>query len=339
MNNFDLKGLNDLIPYRDICKTNDEYMDKINNMPHIGLTTEALYVLTPDMSVLFTPKLRYYKNLVENEINIHINEASRLLEGDKTGELTKYILKKTREAVTTLVHNAMSHYNITSGNDIGWSNITSEKPTIVGFPSSVERTVYFHYLVAELFRCWLELQDRYIHVIDGEGYYDVLLLYTSLLNRYPDKEFQLMKNEGQGNLPQLTERPKLTTSAERFAKTVAPFGFTDLPLVKVLSPVQQGELIELIVRDACYAAAMLKYLNYYNRLKDLYSYNNKKIVEHCAKALKCSSSSYTKYFYSLETKETRTSYERHDAKKYLNNKQVEKDYKKIKDSTYTTSTS
>lgn len=135
------------------------------------------------------------------------------------------------------------------------------------------------------------------------------------------------------HLSQLTEGPKLTTAAEKFAEKVRPFGFVELPLVKTLNAKQQAELIESIVKDSCYATAMLKYLGYYDRLKDVYQkHKNEDIIRHCAKAVGCANSTYKKYFYSMSSKTPYETYERHNAQAFIDNGQIEKDYKRIKES-------
>lgn len=135
------------------------------------------------------------------------------------------------------------------------------------------------------------------------------------------------------NMPQFTERPKLTTAAEKFVKIVAPFCFEELKLVKDLNPKQQAELIESIVKDACYAAAMLKFLGYYDRLSDIYQMNsNEDIINHCAKAVGCAKSSYKKYFYSMRSEDPYNTYERHNSQAFLDNGQIDEDYKQIKES-------
>lgn len=135
------------------------------------------------------------------------------------------------------------------------------------------------------------------------------------------------------NLAQLSDRPKLTTAADKFTKIVAPFRFEDLPLVKALNPKQQAELIELMVKDACYAAAMLKYLGYYDRLRNIYQKkSNEDITNHCAKAVGCAHSTFKKYFYSMSSKTPYETYERHNAQAYFDNKQIETDYNRIKES-------
>ncbi|MBO7580261.1 MAG: hypothetical protein J6T38_01900 [Bacteroidaceae bacterium] len=195
MNSFDLKKVHDLIMFRDVCTTDNAYMTEASSLPRIELETEALYVLTPKMSVLFTPKLRYYRLVVENEINRHINAATELLEADGTEELTKFVLKKTREAVATLMNEA-KRLTILNNGDKNWENIISEKPSIPRhLKAATELAVYSHYVIAELARCWLELQDRYAYVIGEAGCYDVSLFYTSIVGLNPDKEFELKRSE------------------------------------------------------------------------------------------------------------------------------------------------
>lgn len=195
MNSFDLKKVHNLIMFRDVCATDNAYMTEASSLPRIELETEALYVLTPKMSILFTPKLRYYRLVVENEINRHINAATELLEADGTEELTKFVLKKTREAVTTLMNEA-KRLTILNIGDKNWGNIISEKPSIPRHEkAATELAVYSHYVIAELARCWLELQDRYAYVIGEAGCYDVSLFYTSIVGRNPDKEFELKRSE------------------------------------------------------------------------------------------------------------------------------------------------
>ena len=195
MNNFDLKKVHELIQFCDVCTTDNGYMTKASSLPRIELETEALYVLTPKMSLLFTPKLRYYRLILENEINRHINAATELLEADGTEELTKFVLKKTRESVNTLVNEAKRLTRLDIG-DKNWMNIISEAPYVPGYSkAAIELSVFSHYVIAELARCWLELQDRYAYVIGEAGCYDVSLFYTSIVGCNPDKEFELKRSE------------------------------------------------------------------------------------------------------------------------------------------------
>jgi hypothetical protein len=134
--------------------------------------------------------------VVENEINRHINAATELLEADGSEELTKFVLKKTREAVTTLMNEAKAQLATYDWGCGAWKTITSTEPIISdSLKPIIEYVVYLHYTIAELTRCWLELQDRYAYVIGTEGCYDVSLFYTSFVGRNPDKEFELNRSD------------------------------------------------------------------------------------------------------------------------------------------------
>ncbi len=192
MNIFDLKKVHDLISFKDVCTTDNEYMSEASCLPHIELETEPLYVIVPKMPVLFTTKLRYYRKVVENEINRYINAATNLLEGEEAEDLTKFVLKKMRESVTTLANESKRQLTQFDYSGNNWKNITSDKPVIKMYNKALhEYVVFLHYVIAELARCWMELQDRYAYVIGDGGCYDVSLFYTSIVGCNPDEEFKI----------------------------------------------------------------------------------------------------------------------------------------------------
>ena len=193
MNNYDLRKIHELISFRDLFASDHEYMSELNRLPRIELETEPLYNITQDTSLLFTPKLRYYQVYINREINKHINAVIALLETDKTGELTKYILKKTREAVTTLINDLNRDLAFCES---VWPKITSANPTISDSDRpQTENAIFIHYTIAELSRCWMEIQDRYAYIIGEAACYDVSLFYTTIVRRMPDDVFKLERSE------------------------------------------------------------------------------------------------------------------------------------------------
>ncbi len=196
MNIFDLSKVHELIRFQDIYKNENDYMNASSSLPRIVLETEPLYVIKPKMSVLFTTKLRYYRLLVENEINRHINEANNLVESCNNEELTKFVLKKTSQSVDTLLNEANRIIISADYPGLYWKNIISDNPLITGWSKPmIELVVFMHYVIAELTRCWLELQDRYAYILGQAGCYDVSLFYSSKLNCFPDKEFEINRSE------------------------------------------------------------------------------------------------------------------------------------------------
>ena len=196
--NFDLISIHRLLDFDDVCSTDNEYMSEANVLTHIPLN-KPLYVIEPKKVVLFTTKLHYYRLRVENEINRHINTATDLLNNNNDQYLTMYVLKKTREAVNTLANDANSNLNNLDHNEDLWKDITTD--FVIDSHTdrhTLERVVFYRYLIAELARCLLEMQGRYAYVIGQAGCYDVSLFYTSIVKRCPDKVF-LLKRSGEDN--------------------------------------------------------------------------------------------------------------------------------------------
>lgn len=192
---FDLSRVKELLSFKNLFASPNEYMDEANSLPVIELDTAPLYTLTADDKILFTTKLRYYALRVQNEINRHLNAATKLLEeNDDDEDLVKIIIKKTRDAVVTLVAETNGQIACIDYSGGYWKQITSATPNFFSSGDMMEITVFYHYVIAQLARCWLELQDRYAYVI-GKQLYDVGLFYTSLVQKMPEPELELKKTE------------------------------------------------------------------------------------------------------------------------------------------------
>ena len=104
MERFNLQKIRELLSFNSLYDKNTEYMDEANSLPQIELETEPLYKLNTDTKILFTTKLRYYALRVEYEVNRYLNMVADFLkEHDDDQELTKEIIKATREEVITLI--------------------------------------------------------------------------------------------------------------------------------------------------------------------------------------------------------------------------------------------
>ena len=203
MYNFTLNRIHKLMAFDEAASSDSEYMKAAGQLTSIKLETAPLYGIETNMAVMFTPKLRYYKILVENEVNRHLNEANALLEADDSGDLTAFILKKTREAVQTLANDAQRELLFSDPDGSIWQNVSSLTPNFMGTDkATTERVVFMHHVTAELIRCWLELQDRHAHATGTAGLFDIALCYASFANSVPDNIFRLTRLEKQGKLTQ-----------------------------------------------------------------------------------------------------------------------------------------
>lgn len=198
MNNFTLSSIHELMSFNDVFTSDNEYIKAAGKLTSIKLQATPLYEIETNMAVMFTPKLRYYKILVENEVNRHLNEANALLEADGSGDLTAFILKKTREAVQTLTNDAQREMLFSDPDGSIWQNVSSLTPNFMGTDkATTERVVFMHHVTAELIRCWLELQDRHVHATGTAGLFDIALCYASFANSVPDNIFRLTRLEKQ----------------------------------------------------------------------------------------------------------------------------------------------
>ena len=190
--NLNLKNIHDLMAFENLFSSDNDYIIEANSLGRIELDTEPLYEINTQKQVLFTTKLRYYALLIEKEINRHLNAATNLLEEQDDADLSKFILKKTRDAVTSLINQSNRQITILDKSDHNWKIIISNNPDYKDFRNEKELIVFYHYLIAQLTRCWLELQDRYAYVI-GKELYDVNLFYSSYVKRTPDAVFEVKR--------------------------------------------------------------------------------------------------------------------------------------------------
>ncbi len=178
--------------YRDLFSYDNEYITEANSLARIELETEPLYEIKVRKRVLFTTKLRYYALLIEKEINCYLNAAVNLLEEQDDAYLTKFVIKKTRDTVISLVKRSNKQIYFLDPFGGHWTNIKSETPEYINYKNEKEFVVFYHYLISQLVRCWLELQDRYAYVI-GKELYDVELFYSSYVKRTPDDVFEIKR--------------------------------------------------------------------------------------------------------------------------------------------------
>lgn len=190
--------------FDDIFMSDDDYMEEAAKLPHIQPKTKPLYKINIDTSVLFTEKLNYYRLAAQNQINIFINKATEYIETNKnkeTKETIKYLLKavlgiiqKTKDFCIDLPLNWLDSQKER------WEKIMKAEPRCRIIDRSqeyleisrTEKTIYLHYVLAELARLYLELQDRCAYAYDTERYYAVPDFIGRIINRELGNVFELV---------------------------------------------------------------------------------------------------------------------------------------------------
>lgn len=191
-----LDKFHELLLFKNIYSSHNEYMDEANSLPQIELDTEPLYKIDIPSKMLFTPKLHYYAQIVENEVNRYLNAVNNLLETKEGGneELTKYMIKDTRDSVVTLIKEADRQLAFCDPHKAYWISFYSGTLDLMTWGKTIESSAYYRYMIAQLVRCWLELQDRYAYII-GKHKYDAFMFYTTFLERTPEEEIKFCRTD------------------------------------------------------------------------------------------------------------------------------------------------
>ena len=185
-NTFKLEGI-DLIlnkhlqPWIDSNNRSDSsYQQKLSSTPAIPMPNELLYQLKYEKYLLFTYRVRYYCRLIDNAIADHLRQAfEHTINSDQSEYLAAYLLKQTREAVSTLVADAVNRCQTLT--------VTTERFTDFNVNrQEKEYYVILHYVIASLVRCWMEMQENYQYVIDSSDRYDISSFYASVVGWIDD---------------------------------------------------------------------------------------------------------------------------------------------------------
>lgn len=152
----------------------EHYRDLLRLIPEIPWPVALGYQLNYKSYLLFSPRIHYYARLTDNAVASHLREAFDLIGNEGSEALTLYIVKLTREAVTTLIHDAVDYCQRLDIRADALTDFISNK-------SQKECLVILHYIIASLARCYMEIQQRYMPLLDAfETFADVESFYASV---------------------------------------------------------------------------------------------------------------------------------------------------------------
>ncbi len=180
-NTYDLHLLHDILygcqqPWHsDQQRSENHFCDLIRQTPAIPEPKDMKFRISIPTHYLFTYRVRYYCRLIDNAIAIYLRTAFAIC-GQQGGDehITRYQLKRTREQVSTLIHDAV---NRCLQLDVSVDDLNK----FLHQRDQKEYYVILHYLIAALVRCWLEMQERYLFLIDPAEQRDVKSLYAALV--------------------------------------------------------------------------------------------------------------------------------------------------------------
>ena len=185
INTFKLDGIDIILnkhlqPWTDSNERSDSsYREMLSTTPEIPMPADLKYQLKYERHILFTYRVRYYCRLIDNAVADHLRQAFSSIDCDQSEYMAAYLLKLTREAVTTLIADAKSRCQnlmVTCEDLTDFNDKRREK----------ECLIILHYVIASLVRCWMEMQERYQYVCDQSDLQDVASFYASVVGRVTD---------------------------------------------------------------------------------------------------------------------------------------------------------
>jgi|LSQX01.2.fsa_nt_gb hypothetical protein len=323
----------ELRPFIKDVKGDDFYSPLFRGLAIIAPNFQPHYTINFP-APLFSSKIKYYKRLIDNSITSELNKLFELL-GSSESDLILFHRKKLFEKIKSYIESVQRYIEI---NQFDLSEITSKYADFSINVQHNESTYIFNYVLSALFRCYLEFQAHYIQFIEEDKRQTISDFYTLILKKQvPENPYieEVVENtiihvpeEGVGSE---STHEEISVSVQlvqdnysRFVNEVKPYIFEDLPKFVQLSKENQKRLITLIVSNELpFAVAMLHFLEYPKRLKEVYSLNKEKQYSHIAKALGFSKRSVKGNFLVLSSTsdEDRSRYT-----SYLYENKVEEEY-------------
>lgn len=176
-----------LQPWRkDNALSESIYHERLMNISADEMPAELKYIIRYRPEIMFTNRIRYYCRIVHHEIVSHLLNMYSTLSDDDCSDLTCYHLKVTREAITTLVHDAVGR---SQQYPVDISSLTQANADFLTQRAEKEYTVILRYIVASLCHCGMEIQQRYKNAVNPIDLYDVPTFYASVAGWSTDPLF------------------------------------------------------------------------------------------------------------------------------------------------------
>lgn len=295
MKNIESIMIGDLRPFKQDIKGDDYYSPLFRSLSSVVPKFQPCYKINFPAPLL-SPKTKYYKRLIDNDITIKLNELFDLLDGN--GE--DLILFHRKMLFAKIKSNIESIQKYIDFNQHDLSEITSRHANFSTNPQHNECTYIFNYMLTALIRCYIEFQAHYKQFIDEDKQFSISDFYTQILKKQMPENIFIEEVITIPVVPVFAEKQhseELKVESDfavqlaqdnytRFMDEVNLYHFTKLPKVNVLSNENQNRLIANIVSSGTpYAVAMLNFLEYPVWLHKNYSMNKESIYGHIAKAL------------------------------------------------------
>ena len=168
-----------LQPWRkDNALSESHYHERLMGFSADEMPTELKYKISYRPEIMFTNRIKYYCKTVHHEIVSYLLNMCSTLSEDDCSDLTYYHLKVTREAIFTLVHDAVKRSQQFS---VDITSLTQANADYLTQRAEKEYIVILRYIVASLCHCGMEMQQSYRNAVNPIDLYDVPTFYASVV--------------------------------------------------------------------------------------------------------------------------------------------------------------
>ncbi len=151
----------------------EDYSELLHKNPPIPFPKDLRFQIEYNQQLLFSMRIRYCIRIIDNAIAEHLNNAFSRIDESQDSDLALYILKLTREASMTLIHDADGYCQQLPVTPNSLTEVKSNR-------YAKENLITLHYIIAALVRCYMEMQERYKNLItDAELYGDADSFFTA----------------------------------------------------------------------------------------------------------------------------------------------------------------
>lgn len=185
MTNIESIVIGDLRPFKQDSKGDDFYSPAFRGLVLVEPKFQPCYKINFPAPLL-SPKTKYYKRLIDNDITNKLNELFELLDGNGA-DLILFHRKKLFELIKSHLESIQKYIDFNQHN---LSEITSRYADFSINLQHSECTYIFNYMLTALIRCYIEFQARYKLFIDEDRQFSISDFYTQILKRQmPENTF------------------------------------------------------------------------------------------------------------------------------------------------------
>lgn len=164
------------------------YQNLFKITPIIPVSFTCQYLLEYKNYLLFTPKVKYYCQMIDNVLVDYLNGCFRIIEKDGSEELTKYMVSDIHKNIKTLINEAKCELDncpitidVFNGENVDFHTLKVEN----------EKCIILNYIISSLIKCWFEIQNKCHYIFDEADLYDIDSFSVETTGKLPNKVFMI----------------------------------------------------------------------------------------------------------------------------------------------------